>query len=780
MIWNYFKIAVRNLTKNKMLSTINVFGLSVSCAIVLLLGLYILFELGADQFHKNYDQIYRLQTQNSATLSAPYAEILGDNFPEIRRVTRIRTGFSRVIVKKDQPLYLKRVLVADDNFFDVFSYESIAGNLTEALKPPASVVLTRSEARRIFGEENPVGQFLEFQQHFLLKVTAVIADPPQNASLHFSAIVPTAILRHAEGPGWNDLSASNFQHFILTHGAIDPVKMAQKVKLFFNQKYPGWNLDSQYEIFPFKKIYFSKMDDSLNHGNLTQLLLLAGIGLLILVVSLVNFINLAIARASRRMLEIGVRKVVGASRRALVGQFLSESVLLCLLAAAIALVWAELLIPGFNSLFRTEIALSVFQIPKLVFFVLAGGVLLGFIAGLYPGIYLAAFNPVKILKGGRISGKAGLLNKGLLVFQFSASILLVICALVIGRQRAFLQNRELGFDQEKVLLLFNFNKHNQQFLEKLKSNPNIAQVAVSDGTPGFGYCRTTTSWRYKGTEREIDFLHYNVDANYLPLMGFELKSGRLFSAKDTAPVCVVNETAIREFGIDDPSQAFFSLFSEDENPPAARVVGVVRDFNQESLHASVQPFIFFYQPNPESGLISLKLKSTRATAIRQTLDFLEDLSHEFFPDVPFNYQFLDDHLANQYLREVHFEKIFSLFAALAVLIACLGLLGLAAFMIERRTREIGIRKVLGASVAEILTLLSREYIKWILLANLFAWPIAWYAMHRWLQNFAYRIEIGWWIFALAGGLALGVALLTVSWQAVRAATINPVESLRYE
>ena len=783
MFKNHLIIAFRNIFKYKVHSVINILGFSIALAVVFLLSLYVYTEISADKFHKNYGNIYRLQKSESAGLAPQFADILSENFPEVEKVTRIISA-PRIVLNYNKPLYVNNIISVDNTFFDIFTFKAIAGDIKTALKEPASIVLIEREAKRLFGDENPIGKTVQFNSKQLLTVKAVIENIPDNSSFNFSGVIPIDFLKQIRGKDFNEISNANFGHYFLCPNQINTKNFAVKIKTYFNEKFPGWNRDDKYEVIPFSEIYFAyTVRDSCRHGYPPLLLLLAGIGLLILIIAIFNFINLSIAKSAKRSLEIGVRKVLGASRKMLVGQFLTEAVIISLIAIGISVTFVELLVPEFNQLFNTSISLGLIKLPWLLVFFISSGIVLGLLAGIYPAFYLTSFNPVRAIKGEKkLGSKAGTFKKGLLVFQFVVSVILIICTLVIAKQRFFMQRQDLGFCKENTLVLADINDMSEGFKQELLHYPNIEKLAISTSTPGYVNFITDTQWNYKGAEKNIRFFYFDVDHNYLPLMGFELKQGRFFADKldNGRRVCIINESAITEFGIDNPYEAFFDIFRDGKNSSPAQVVGVVKNFNQESLHNKIEPFIFFYDPNPKSGLISLKLVSNNVKSIKQTIGYIEEIWNKYYSDIPFTYNFLDDQLDKLYQFEARFEKIFIFFSILAIVIACLGLFGLVSFMTEQLTKEIGIRKVLGASVTGIVGMLTKDFTKLVLFANIIAWPIAYFAMDKLLQYFAYRINLDWWIFLLAGVLALVIALLTVSYQAIRAAIANPVETLRYE
>jgi putative ABC transport system permease protein len=779
MLKNYFRIAIRNILKYKTNSAINILGFAISLSVVILIFLYVINECSADKFHKNYNTIYRFQRKESANISPKYAETLDSAFPEVEKVTRITASYRSVVLKNVKSEYVENIYFADNNFFDIFTYKSIGGDLHTALNVSNSVVLTETEAKKLFGNENSIGKILTLNDKHVLTVTAVIKDIPLNSSLEFSAVLPINLLSEVESKNWNNWESWNYEYYLLCNSRFNSNEFLSKLKSVFPQDIRQYTNHAEYRIVPFKQIYFdASLHDNERHGNVTRILILSTIGLMIFIIAVINFINLSIVQSAKRSVEIGVRKTIGASRKMLVAQFLSESVMISLIAIIISLLFVEWLIPQFNFIFNADLSFKNINVVLLIFSLIAGGTLLGVFVGLYPGLYLSEFEPVRVLKGERSKRRSfGKLNKGLIVFQFIVSIGLIICTLVVSEQRLFIENRNLGFCKEGVLFINKMRNIPQSFKEELLKYHNIKEVAVASATPGPSFNSTETNWKYKGIEKDVHYLWSCVDENYLPLMQYKLKEGRFFSKEMDAgkSICIINEKAVKKFGIDDFSKAEFVLHGTPYS-----VIGVVKDFNHESLHREIQPFVLFRSVPMESGIIILKIKANNINAIRQTISYVKHLWEEYSPNVPFVYNFLDEWLDQMYKAEENVEKIIASFSLLAVFLACLGLFGLVSFSTEQRTKEIGIRKVLGASIRDIVLMLVRDFVKWITIANLIAWPIAYYFMNKWLQDFAYRVEMSWWIFILAGAIALIIALTTVSFQAIKAATANPVESLRCE
>jgi putative ABC transport system permease protein len=779
MLKNYFKITIRNIINNKTYSVINILGFAISLSVVILLFLYVIDEFSTDKFHKNYNNIYRFQRKESANISPKYAEILAGAFPEVEKVTRITASYNSVIFKNVKAEYVENIYFADNNFFDVFTYESLRGDLHTALKVPNSVVLTESAAKKLFINEYPIGKILTLNNKLVVTVTAVIKDIPLNSSLNFSAVLPINYLSEFESSNWNNWESWNYEYYLLCSSQFNSKQFLSKLKSVFPLDFRPYTNHVEYCMVPFKQIYFDvSLRDNERHGSITKIFTLSTIGLMILIIAVINFINLSIVQSRKRSIEVGVRKTIGASRNMLIAQFLLESIILSLTAIIISLLFAEWFIPQFNIIFNADISFKNININLLIFSLIIGGILLGVFIGLYPGMYLSSFEPVNVLKGEGVKRRSfGKLNKELIVFQFVVSIGLIICTLVIFEQRLFIENRDLGFCKENVLFINSMRNIPQSFKDKLLKYHNIEAVAVASATPGPYFNSTETNWKYKGIEKDVHYLWSCVDEKYLPLMQYKLKEGRFFSREMDAgkSICIINEKTVSEFGIDDISQAEFNLSGN-----SYKVVGVVKDFNHESLHQEIQPFVLFSNIPMESGIIVLKIKTNNFIATRKTISYVQHLCEEYRPDVPFGYFFLDQWLDQMYKAEENTEKVIASFSSLAIFLACLGLFGLVSFSAEQRTKEIGIRKVMGASIRNIVLMLVKDFVKWILIANIIAWPVAYYFMNQWLQDFAYRINISWWIFLAAGSSALIIALATVSFQAIKAATANPVESLRYE
>ncbi len=799
MFKNHVKIALRSLMRTKVYTALNVFGLAIGLACLSLIAAWSFDELSYDRFHSKHERIFRVvstitsnsETFDQAVTSPPIATTLERDFPEVENAVRL--DMNDCIVRYGEKQFEEDgILFADQSLFEIFDYGLNQGDINTALREPYSIVLTKSIARKYFEEENPVGKTMTLYLYdpdgkgASYKVTGVTPDPPQNAHFTFNIIgsfsTYEAVAEDADNRWFEN---SNYTYVLLREGA-DPGVFEHKLP-DFAERYLGdamreKNMLYSFALQPVPDIHLhSHLRYEIQaNGSLGTVYIFATIGLFILLIACINYMNLATARSLGRAKEVGVKKVLGAGKSQLVRQFLVESTTVTAIALAFAMLLIELLQPAFFELTGKQFD-RIFSMDLLLF--ISGITLLvGLLSGLYPAFFISRFKAAYVLKGSFKSSASGiLLRKSLVVLQFAIAIALLSGIAVVKSQMDFIHSKDLGFDKDGLLTLkvSGFAEVQQgiaPFKSELLSNRAIHGVSVSRGLIGGGlggrYLETVD-----GSGKAISttiYLHW-VDTDFLDVYGIELIAGRRFSHADSQDVYLVNEAAVRAFGWENPQQAPGKPFKTEGRE--GRVIGVVQDFHFAPLQQRIAPvMIRLARPNVFSN-ISVRLETA---TLSETVGFIEKTWRRHFPEALLQTSFLDDRLAQHYRQQQLFGVIFTAFVILSLVIACLGLFGLAALAARQRTKEIGIRKVLGATVTNVVALLSKDFVKLVLLANLVAWPVAWYAMNKWLKNFAYRIDIGWWVFALAGGLALVIALLTVSTQAVRVALANPVESLRYE
>lgn len=780
MIKNYIKNAFIHLQRHKVHSLINIFGLTIGLSVVVLITLYVNHEYSADKYHENYNNIYRLQTPDGAWTQWNIADIIREDIPEIDEVVRIESYRTKSVTMKykNNLLTVKDCIYADDGFFDIFSHKVIEGNLSTALTDPMAIVLTEKEAKRLFGSESAVGKNIQYQKKYILHVTAVIEDVPQNTSIKFNSIISAISLKTLLGSYAFQWGTSNYHTYALIQEQGDLSLIQEKINIAIESKLPKERKGQvELELFPFKSLYFTEF------RNPSSLIILSSVGLLILIIAIINFINLTVAKASTRAREVGVRKALGSKRSSLIKQFVTEAIVVSFIAVNISILLTNLLIPGLNSLSGTHFGIVFINSPLNWFLFICGSIILGFIAGLYPAFYLSKFQPVQVLKGKIHDGTKSLfLRKGLIVFQFVISISLIICTILIGKQLEFMQNQNLGFNKENIICIQGSSEIKSNFKifkSELSKNPNITQVANSGYMPGLGGIQGWGGIKYKnrnGEEKQGNFVVNTVDKSFLELLDFELVKGKFFSCdtKRDSNSIIINETAVKECEIDNPVGTIIDIWGEDRE-----IVGVVKDFHYKSMHTKIEPQIFVNRPDGV-GYISIKIALNDNESMSNLIKEIRKQWDEFSPNFPMNYYFLDDRIDNFYKSEQRFGMIFKWFSILAILIACLGLFGLASFTVAKRTKEIGIRKVNGASVSNIFSLLIFDFTKWIILAFIISCILSYYAIEKWLTEFAYKTDISWWVFVISGLIAFLVALITITLQTYKAAVKNPVDALRFE
>jgi putative ABC transport system permease protein len=784
MLRNYLLITLRNIRRFKVFSFISIAGLSVSLAIVILIASYAEMELSVNKFHKNYNNIYKI---GSSMTPAPIADIIKLNIPQIRKIARVETFRTTSVTMKykNNSMIVKNLIFSDPDFFDIFTFAPIKGELETALNDPNNLVLTETEAKRFFGNEDPIDKSIKLDNEYDLIVKAIIKDVPEKSSMQFSGVVSFSSIKAMNSSGNNDPYNwwnRNYETYLLAPDRYNQEILQETIEPVLRNNIPKEVKDLNVDLFPFKDIYYHpELSSFHSHGSKEKSFILISIAILILVIAAINYINLSTARASMRTKEMGIRKTVGASKLMLVKQFLSESIVTSTISMFFAVLIASELTHVVTDL--VDLHLAVFPdfvlIRNIIF--AAAAVVIGVLAGTYPAFYLASYKPGSILRGEihKSRGKA-YLRRISIVFQFSIAVILISATLIIYKQTEYLRNKPLGFQKENIIY-FSLNRQieaaQEAFKNRITQQSAVKDFAYSSGVPGEAGMVWGQSLNYEGKDSQIFFYAVPISSGFVSLMEMELVKGRDFIPNDQADIAnvIVNEAFVRKNGLKEPVKARLT----NMGPGKGNIVGIVKDFNFQSLHSEVQPLVFFNFPGySRFGLI--KINSANYSDIKEVIEYLKKTWKDFSPDFPLEYNFLDEKLDMQYKAEEKFENAFIGFSLLAIIISCLGLFGLSSFATEQRTKEIGIRKILGASIPGITIMLSKQFVVLVIISNIIAWPAAYYIAASWLQDFAYRIDISWWMFVLSGAIALVIALATVSFQAIKAATANPVDSLRYE
>lgn len=799
MFKNYLKIALRNLRRHKGYTFINIAGLTVGMSCCALMLLFIRHELSYDRFHSKANRIYRMLMSNEhdgnrhvgSVMAAPIGPALAEEFPEIRQAVRLQSPYNSTTVKyAERQFYEKELYFADSNILAVFDFPLQQGDATTALQNLQSVVLSQDAVRKYFGDENPLGKILQIERGAgEFQVTGVLQEIPSNSHVRPDFLIPFGNLPARQLGNWWMFS---YPTYVLLNneaaGANVIAKLPEFVKKHYSGGPPGFaklTLNMQ----PLVDIHL-RSDFNNNTGKLsamTYIYLFAALAVLIIGIACINFMNLATARSQHRSREVGVRKVIGGMRQQLILQFLAESVVLAFFAVIGAAVLLEFFLPVFNELAQKKLQIDYASEWSWLAGFMALALTVGIAAGSYPAFFLSRFQPVDVLKGGSRTGTSGSRLRQLLVIgQFVISIVLILCTFIVNNQIEFIRNKRLGFDKEQVVIVPLRGEYAQNNWPVLKNellrHPEFMQVSASSALPA------NEGWWLTGARRgdaetQHEIYSHQIDYDFFATLGIELAAGRLLSPafpSDSAQAFVLNEAAVKELGWASSAAAigqnFIWLGAGLENPKAGTVVGVVKDFHFRPLYEEIAPAVFHLMPWGSEWLVA----RVRPNNMEQALAILKTEWQTFNPSQPMEFSFLDAQVEAQYGAETRLLKIFGIFSAFAIFVSCLGLFGLASFTTEQRTKEIGIRKVLGASVSNIILMLSSGFTRLVLIAFFIAAPLAGWAMSQWLQNFAYRQPLGLGVFIGAGLLALGIAWLTVSYQSLKAAVANPVEALRYE
>jgi len=792
MLKNYFKIAFRNLWRHRVFSFINIMGLTVGMTACLLIFLYVRFEMSYDRFHSKADRIYRIVADiktptETIPASGPAWAVPGHlkfDFSEIEAFTRVMPD-NILLRKGDIKFNESKSLWADSMFFQIFSFKLLKGDPHTALKEPYSVVLTESTAKKYFGKADPLGQtILITSESSPATITGVMQDMPENTQVKGDLLVSMSTITTKFAKGIDD-QWSNYSPwaYILLKPGITPQSIEKRLPAFL-EKWSGKEMKElqmyvTLKLEQLKSVYlYSTRGDSL--GSIRNVYIFSIIALFILIIACINFINLTTARASERAKEVGIRKVAGAVRPQLASQFIGESIIICFIAFLLTLGLSSLLLSSFNQLAGKIISKGIFYDGGLIVLLLGSGIVIGLLAGVYPAFILSSFKPIEVLKGRfATSNKGTFLRKGLVIAQFAISTALIIGTIIVYTQMSYMRNRELGFNKDQVLVIeTQREKKREALLQSISRLPNVKATSLSGSVPGSGQPGAYSEVEnIKGDLQITNLDLYYVDFDYIPLYNIKMAAGRAFNREfktDSNEAMILNEAATRLLGYHSPDQAVGKRFKQWGHE--GKIIGVIKDFNYHSLQSPVKPLTMRMERD-RFRLLSVKLNPAN---VQTTIAAIEKQFKTTIPNRPFSYYFMDEFFDRQYRSEERFGRLFLDFAALAIFISCLGLLGLASYSTMQRTREIGIRKVMGASVSNIINLLSKEFLKLVIISFFIAAPVAWYFMNQWLLDFAYRTHISWWIFAAAGTLAVLIALLTISFQAFKAAVANPVKALRTE
>jgi putative ABC transport system permease protein len=813
MFKNYFKVAIRNIGRHKFYSILNILGLAVGITCCLLIVLYIQTELSYDKFYANSDNIYRLVNTNNmggkidvyCNAPRPISPTMKEIYPEIKTYTRA-CGVGGLYTHRANLYYEQNAIITnkifsvDSTFFDVFSNEFLYGTQEEALAHNQSIVLSEGLANRIFGHADVVGETVSIENVVDYTVSAIIKDHPGKTHFEYEALIPWngpfGAYRQGEENVWYGWQV---YHYFLLEDGVDPLDLDVKFPEFFTsymkERYDQINGTSRLSLQSIKSIrlHSNLVWEMYPNGDIIYIYVFSIIGFFLLLIACINYMNLATARSARRSREVGLRKVFGSNRGSLIKQFLMESILMSTGAAAISLVLAELLLPVFNEITSLNVNTTIITNPGFLFGTLGLGIVIGFLAGVYPAFFLSHFRPIHTLKSESVKGVQGaLFRKVLIIIQFSISIAMIIGTLVVIKQLMYSKNKDLGFNKEYLMAINVPNREVEQQMQSLKqelvTHIGVVSTAASFNMPGTTFNRSPRRVETnEGDFQQMSCQFMQIDFDYLETMQMEVVQGRNFNREienTWVQSVMLNEAAVRKFGLDEPLGKRVVAFQDSlNNDVFVEIVGVVKDFHANSMREEIYPVMIWLITDDmqyryrENLRLFVRIKSEN---YRETIEFITEIWNRFSPEEPIRFTFVDDQLNQLYLAEEKLIVLFCYFTFITIFIACLGLFGLAAFTSEQRTKEIGVRKVMGASVIQIIALLSRDFTKLVGISCLISCPIAYLAMNQWLRNFAYRTNISIWIFFVSGGLALLIALITVSVQTLKSAQSNPVDALKYE
>ncbi|MBN1222257.1 MAG: ABC transporter permease [Candidatus Aminicenantes bacterium] len=799
MIKNYLRVAVRNLLKHKGYAFINILGLAVGIAASVLIFLYVTNEMSYDKFHEKADRTYRITADWSNKgdsrvhqLGTPFilAQTIRENYPQAAAVTQIAGPWGDVIIRyRDTAFKETEVFSAEPSFFDVFSLPLLEGNPVTSLEGPNMIVMTRSLAKKYFGDEDPLGKTIEMQafgQKDFFKVTGLMEDIPQNSHFRFDMLISMKTLYPEPSLEWD---WNNYITYVTLREGVTQRLMEEKlveidkVHCFGGREHIPWI----WTLEPITRIHLHSdlVTGNQPNGNMAYVRLFTIVAVLILLIAGINFVNLATARSTRRAKEVGLRKVVGSLRTQLIQQFLGESIFISLLALVFAVIIIQTVLPFYRNLTEKTLVLSYFGNPFVIPGLLGLALGVGIFAGLYPALFLSSFKLTHVLKGTPLAGRgrgALSLRNGLVVFQFAMSVLLIIGSLVIFKQLNYIKNQRLGFDKEHVVVIHNADALGGEltaYMERLRQESDVLGVTAVRTIPGYG----SPNWGIgvEGVERQrpLNMNFMTCDQNFADVLNIRILEGRFMSRDFPSDVdaVVINEKAAEYFGIENPVGKKLRIWWTKKD---LTIIGIIDNFHFESLHRDVRSMGYLLPEAIDSTRKPYLLVKISSRVTSDTLSNLRNIWQSMSAGLPYEFTFLDEKVNSLYQNDNRAGKIVTLFSCLAIFISCLGLFGLAAFVAEQRTKEIGVRKVLGAPLSHIMWLLTGQFVKWVIVANLIAWPVGYWIMNRWLQGFAARTSLSIWIFLASGMAALTIAALTVSSQVVKAALVNPSKSLKYE
>ena len=784
LIWNYFKVAARSVRREKLYAFINVTGLSIGMACFILIGLWVKSELSFDRFHAKKDRIFRILNytkdgQYSSTPTYALAPELKNSYPEVEEFSRVWSWQASLVTRGKRHFQENRIGLADPGFFRMFSFPFVEGNASSALDTKNSVVLTETIARKYFGHEQALGKTLFFNEvQAGFTVSAVIRNIPANSHIQFDLLARVELLGEDRLARWSEWTGPCY---ILLKPGVSPVRFSEKINGIYRK-----HIAKDISYFPvLQALTQVNLQQSGRPDHIKRIVLFSLIAVLILILACINFINLLTARSLRRAREIGLRKVVGASRSQIVRQFLGETLLTAVLSMILSLLWVQIMLPGFNRFAGKSLVLFADANRGLIVPIVLLTLATGLLAGCYPALLLSRYKPVQVLKPQlNQGGRGSRLRKILIVFQFAVSVLLVTFTLTVSKQLRYIHSIDLGLNKENIVNMRSnpaLIEHFASFANELRNQEGIVSVTAAAKGPTMVGQSFYFSWEGNRNDNALGTDYTVADYDYFKTFSMTIVAGRDFSPRfpaDESESCVINETAVKQMGIKNPIglNLYLAHPAWPENFRLVKVIGVVRDFHARTLHTAIRPFIFrIYRPWHNQIFVKINAKKTAAA-----LQAIERTFRRFVPEYPFEYTFYDEAYQRQYTSELVLGQLLQSFTLLSLFIACLGLFGLTAYTAEQKSREVGIRRVFGATIAGIAWMNITNFLKWVALSHLVAWPLAFYLIRQWLRQFAYPVLIGPGLFALSAALTLVVALLTVGYMAIRAARANPVDSLRYE